>query len=150
MVSQKLDAVLERIARVEALAPFDPLVPLDREAGRGQSARELVEIVEASDAEARVGSSRGGVGSVGAEVELLRSHTKPKTVAFTQAVGATHLVEPEELAVKPARLVLYALRNRQKGVIERDDRAAQRRYCSSCQEGTGANSRRARPPRGSR
>ena len=59
-VRQKLDAVPERVARVEAPAALDPIVPLDVVAVRGEPFRELVELRRAADTESGAGASAEG------------------------------------------------------------------------------------------
>ena len=146
-VGQKLDAVPERVARVEAPAALDPLVPLDVVAVRGEPFRDLVELHRAPDTESRVRALRRKVRVVRSEVKLLAACLEPDAAGALEALRPLNLLEPEHLSVEAPCRVLASVLNSEEGVVEPDDH---RRYWSSCQEGTGASSSSARPPRGSR
>src|SRR3954462_9376350 len=77
VVGQKLDAVAERVAGVEAPAAFDSIVPLDVIAVRGEPLGELVQLGRAADAESRVRALRRKVRVVRSEVELLAARLEP-------------------------------------------------------------------------
>src|SRR5262245_42370162 len=104
----KLQTVAERVVDEEAIDIRDPVVVLERHAGRPESRPNPAEVV---GDESRVRLPRRGERLLDAEVEFLRSSAEPHPASRPDRLGLRDLLETEQSPVERARLVLDSPRH---------------------------------------
>ena len=120
--------------------------PRDLDPARGESCSERLERLDGSHAEAR-GAPWSRDGSRPQRRRAARAHRRGTTRRRApREAAASELLEPEQLAVEPPRVVLAARRSSDLDVVEPDDDVAHRpRRCSAPRVTPGRKSEPASP-----
>jgi hypothetical protein len=114
---EHFEPVSPRVRRVEAAGSRERVVPLDAHARGLEPPGQLVELF-GRQPERRVRLARGDERILDADVELATARERePGAAARAQRLGLLELLEAEQSAEEPARLVLAARRGCELDVI---------------------------------